>query len=253
MGMLGKILVMVHSLLSLGMLTWAVGVYTQRINWKSPNRENPGVFERQESAIADRRLAMNQAFYRWTGNQQSVLNFEAQRYPRRAFYTGQLNLLQYGATAPGGAVVDPAVQELASDPRTGYLDISRVTGRKPLTAPLGGNLKSVVAYERQMKKLYEDIRASQLLNVKIQADRELLNNEIIGVTKPALVKGLRQLINEQLLIADEAELEITYVGGFSTIREAEFGLLKKRKDALTGRMTELKKHTESTGKMASGN
>lgn len=253
MGMLGKLLVMVHSVLSIGMLTWALGVYTQKINWKSPNKENPGVFDKQTARMEDLKLAMNQSYYRWTGNYAGVLQLEGERFPRRSFYTGQLNLLQFGALTPGGKEVDPAVQELVSDPRTGYLDVSKPTGRKPIVSPAGGNLKSVVAYDREMTKLYEDIRASQLRNVKLQADRELLNKEIIGVTKPALVKGLRQQINEQKLIEDEANAEIVYVGGFSTIREAEFGLLKKRRDALSGRMAELKKFNEAKGKTESGN
>lgn len=253
MGMLGKFLVMVHSVLSLGMLTWAIGVYTHKINWKSPNKDNPGVFDRQSSRFDDMKLAMNQSYYRWTGAYAGVLQLESERFPRRAFYIGQLNLLQFGALTPGGQEVEPAVQELVVDPRTGYLDITKPTGRKAIPAQGGGSLRSVVAHDRAMNKLYEDIRASQIRNVKLQADREVLNKEIIGVTKPALIKGLRQQINEQKLMEDEANLEITYVDGFSTIREAEFGLLKKRRDALTLRMAELKKFNEAKGNTQSGN
>ncbi|WP_020470498.1 hypothetical protein [Zavarzinella formosa] len=243
MGMFGKILVMFHTVLSLGMLTWAVGVYTQRINWNSPSKDAPGVFDRQKAKTEDLKDAMNRSYYRWTANYGNVLQFEVERFPRRVFYTSQMNLLQYGSTVKGGKSDEPAVpavQELVLDPRTGFLDVTKVTGRKPIPAPNGGNVRSIVGYEAAMNQAYKDIAASQAKNTKLLADRDLVNNEITGVTKPMLVKGLRQQINEQKLIEDEAVSEVAYVKGFTTIREAEFGLLKKRRDALSNRENELK-------------
>ena len=55
----------------------------------------------------------------------------------------------------------------------------------------------------------------------------------------ALVKGLRTLINEQKNIMDQAEAEDRYVAVFVTNREAEFGLFKKRRDAMQARAAEL--------------
>ena len=252
MGFIGKMLVMFHAVLSIGMLTWAIGVYTQKINWKSADKEDPGVFDRQQAKAEDLTGAMNRAYYRWTSNYGSVRLFEDQRFPRRSYYTTHLNLVQNG---PDTA---PAVLQLPIDPATGFLDgpfpptMRAKLPPRPVSAPSGANAKSIAGYEADIKQTYLDIDASQKENSKALTDRELVNNEVTGVTKPKLIKGLRQQINEQKLIEDEANLEVLYVGGFTTIREAEFGLLKKRRDALTVRMAELKKYIDAKGKLESG-
>ena len=73
---------------------------------------------------------------------------------------------------------------------------------------------------------------------QLQTDRDKLNRESVGVKDP-LAKGLRQLINEQKEIEDQAIAEDAYIINSVTNREAEFGLLKKRRDALVQRKAEL--------------
>jgi hypothetical protein len=99
---------------------------------------------------------------------------------------------------------------------------------------------SVAEYDTRMAKLVEDIKASQKKSELAIVERDKLNREIVGVTQPTLVKGLRTLINEQKLIFDQAELEDRYASVFVTNREAEFGLFKKRRDAMLSRVEELK-------------
>jgi hypothetical protein len=86
----------------------------------------------------------------------------------------------------------------------------------------------------------EDIQASQVKSAKAIAERDKLNDDIVGHTQPTLKKGLRTLLLEQVTFKERAEREETYVTGFVTNREAEFGLLKKRRDAMLDRMEELK-------------
>lgn len=245
MAFLGKLLVMLHAVLSIGMLTWAVGVYTQRIKWKSADKEDPGVFDRQQVKQDALKDAMNRAYFRWTGNYGSVVIFENERSPRRDYYAARLKEVESGTA-------DPSVIVLATDPATGFLNV-RGGQRVPVKSPGGTNLKSIAGYEIDIKKTYEDITASQKENTAALAARALINNEITGVTKPKVSKGLRQQINEQKLIEDEANLEIIYIEGFTTIREAEFGLLKKRKDALDVRTAELKKFLDGKGLTGTGN
>lgn len=256
MGFLGKLLVMLHSVLSLGMLTWAIGVYTQRINWKSPDQKDPGVFDRQKVKVDDLMIGMDRAYYRWTSSIQNVRAIEeSQRYPRREFYVANLNLVLSGRATenPMDPLVASPVNTLAIDPRTGFLDVNPARPT-PLKDPSGmGNLKSIAGYELDIAATFEEIRVSQIANKKALDDREVVNNEITGVTKPKLIKGLRQMINEQKEIEDEANLESTYVEGISTIRDAEFGLLKKRKDALVFRLDELKKYLDGKAKSGTGN
>ena len=237
MNFFGKLLVLVHGAASIGVLTWAVGVYTQRINWSSTDKDDPGLFVRQKTKGEDYAKAAGQALNRWNGNLSSVNALENERFPRRGFYAGQLAMLQTG-TLDGRPVPNP-VQELLPA-ANGYLDVTRLIGRKAIEAGKGVPLDSVKGYDDKAKKLVAELIASQTTNAEEIVKRDAVNREIVGVKDPKVVKGLRQLINEQLQIKDAADDEDTYVSNFVTNREAEFGLLKKRRDAMTARMGELK-------------
>jgi hypothetical protein len=237
MAFLGKLLVVVCGALSIAVFAWALGIYTQRISWQSVNKDDPGLFDRQKEKAEDYGKAADRALNRWSSNLATVQLLENERYPRRAFYAGQKYLIETGQW--GGKDVPQPVQQLQYAPN-GFLDITRPVGRPPVEVRPGVAADSINGYQKKMAKLLQDIRASQTKNEKMIAERDAFNREIVGVTQPMLIKGLRQFINEQNTITDRADVENTYVSGFTTNREAEFGLLKKRRDALTGRMKELK-------------
>ncbi|HKB39686.1 MAG TPA: hypothetical protein VKD72_24835, partial [Gemmataceae bacterium] len=249
MAFLGKLLVIVCGALSIAVFAWALGIYTQRISWQSVNKDDPGLFDRQKEKAEDYGKAADRALNRWSGNLATVQLLEGERYPRRAFYAGQKYLIETGQF--GGRDVPQPVQQLQFAPN-GFLDITKPVGRPPVEVRPGVAADSINGYQKKMAKLLQDIRASQAKNEKMIAERDALNREIVGVTQPMLIKGLRQLINEQNTITDRADVETTYVSGFTTNREAEFGLLKKRRDALTGRMAELEKSKKDDRKTGGG-
>jgi hypothetical protein len=248
MAFIGKLLVIVHGLLSLTVLAWVVGVFTNRIDWNTPpavagKEATPGLYARQDAKAKEYGEAVAKAYTRWSGNLSQVLILESERYPRRAYYSDQLELVKSG-TRGAQAVQNPVrVQVLAPN---GFLDVRPQTQRpifmvrdeKKTGDGTGVAAKSIAQYDREMTKYVEDIQASQTRNSQAIAEREKLNLEIVG--KPPM-KGLRTLLNEQQLIHDQAVAEDVYVVGFVTNREAEFGLLKKRRDAMTERMKELDK------------
>src|SRR5262249_49397639 len=129
---------------------------------------------------------------------------------------------------------------LAVPVANGALDVPNAINRPPVEVRPGIAAKSFAQYDLEMNKLVEDIKDSQKQSNDLIAERDKLNREIVGITQPALVKGLRTLINEQKLISDMAEAEERYVSVFVTNRESEFGLFKKRRDAMLGRVQELK-------------
>jgi hypothetical protein len=241
MGTVGKVLVLLHGALSIGVLAWAVGVYTQRINWNNPPggaAGDEGIYAKQKAKADDYTQAANRAYTRWSGNLSQVQVLEAERYPRRAFYSGQLALVQTG-TFNKMAVPNP-IQQLVIAPN-GFLNVTQATGRPPVFVRGMEPADSIEGYERKMAKLIEDTKASQVKNGQAITGRETLNREIIGVTQPAVVKGLRTYLNEQKLIEDRANQEDGYVNDATTNREAEFGLLKKRRDAMTARVGDFRK------------
>jgi len=266
MSTLGKVLVLVHGALALTVLAWAVGVFTNRIDWNNPpagkpgEESTPGLYARQEAKAKEYNAAVDRSFTRWTTNLNQVAVLEAERYPRRAYYATELYLMHSGTPnmelGQGKNAVRIAfpVQDIYPYAPNGYLDVprdrfgnldmTRAFARKAYEVRPGIPAKSVVMYDADMAKLVEDIKASQIKSNQAIVERDKLNKEIVGVTQPKLIKGLRTLITEQKTIQDNADSEDLYSAVFVTNREAEFGLFKKRRDAMLARVAELNRYLD---------
>jgi len=242
---LGKVLVIVHAAMSIGVLAWAIGVFTHRVHWNKPPEgatEKEGIYAKQQAKATEYSDAAKRAYTRWSGNLFQVQGLEAERYPRRSYYTTKLEMVKSGTVrdAMGGSrkVQDP-VRHLVIAPN-GFLDVRDAMAGAPVEVRSGVNAKCIDDYDKDVAKVIEDTKASQVTNAQAITDRDKLNREIIGIKDP-FVKGLRQLINEQKAIEDQAYNEDAYITDAVTNREAEFGLLKKRRDALVGRKGELER------------
>jgi hypothetical protein len=243
--LLGKVLVVVHAAMSLGVLAWAFGVSSHRIHWNDPPAgaaEKEGIYTKQKAKATEYSDAAKRAYTRWSGNLFQVQGLEAERYPRRSYYTTKLAMVKTGIVKDAMGVerkVQDPVRHLVIAPN-GYLDIRDPMAGAPIEVRSGVNAKCLDDYDKDVAKVIEDTKASQVTNAQAITDRDKLNREIIG-TKDPFVKGLRQLINEQKAIEDQAYNEDVYITDAVTNREAEFGLLKKRRDALVARKGELEK------------
>jgi hypothetical protein len=235
MGKLGKVLVLVHGAVSIALLAWAIGIYTQRVKWTSTDKSDPGVFDQHTVRAAELQSGVEKSYTRWSGNLFTVLNLDNERFNRRGFYPGQLNMLVTGQF--GGMDVPNPVQELVNGPN-GYLDIRQPTGR-PAMQSSGQNLRNITQYYTLMQQQYVAFDMSQKKSRQYQADREELNKKIVGTEGPPPTKGLRLLLTEQRTMEDAAVAQERYDTTYLVNLEAEFGLLKKRRDALTVRMKEL--------------
>jgi len=236
---LGKLLVVVHAALSIGVLAWAVGVYTHRIHWNNPPAgatAQEGIYAKQQAKATEYSDAAKRAYTRWSGNLAQVQLLEGERYPRRAYYTKKIEMVKTGLLDKN-PVANP-VQHLVVAPN-GFLDVRDPAAGPPVEVRAGVPAVSLKQYEDAIAKLIQDSEASQVKNAQAITDRDKLNREIVGVKDP-FAKGLRQLINEQKAIEDQANAEDAYIIDVVTNREAEFGLLKKRRDALVQRKAEFK-------------
>jgi hypothetical protein len=238
---LGRGLLLLHAMLSIGVLAWALGIYTNRIKFKTGSPETPGVIDQTETKLGDLKTASERAFSRWSSNIATVTNLEQERFPRRAFYQGQLYMIYFGTTGPGQPAVPTPVQQLIMSPRNGYLDITNPTGRPAIDVRTNPRTaaRSITGYEKDLVSLADSIVKAQTESARLIVERKKLNDEIAGPTEPPIFKGLRQLIREQQSIIENADGELGYVTNFFTNREAEFGLLKKRRNALINRKNEL--------------
>lgn len=242
---IGRGLLLLHAMISIGMLAWSLGIYTNRIKFKTGSTEAPGVIDASEIRLEDMKIAANRSYTRWTTNVLTVANLEQERFARRIFYVGQLNLVKTGSLAPGQPALPTPVQQLVVNPRNGYLDISNPTGRPAIDVRTTPRVtaKSLVAYDKELVVLADSIVKAQAESARLLGERKKLNDEISGPTEPPIFKGLRQLVAEQQDIIENAGKELDYVTNNVTNREAEFGLLKKRRNALLNRKMELETAT----------
>jgi hypothetical protein len=242
MGTLGKMLVVVFGAASIGVFAWSFAVYTQRIAWTSASKDTPGVLDKQKERVADYSRNVDRALNRWSGNLATVQVLEAEKFPRRSFYGNQLNIARTGlmSNAMGQTVKVPEpIQQLVTA-ANGFLDIRQFVGRPPVVVN-DKPLNSIEGYRTLMNQIEQDIVASRNANVTHLADREKLNTEIVGELAPRKVKGLRELITEQRLIETNAGYQDISESDMATNWEADFGLLKKRRDGMRARLDELKR------------
>ncbi len=208
MTLAGKILVFANLMLSLGMAAWAMGLYTQRVNWTNTStpEAGPGELKKREDritelsrevAIAERRHAeakgrlADQHVHRTINNEQyrgyvdqitgTFINGQLQRPNDQT----QVPTLVNGQTVPYGPK-NPQLPQM-----------------EPAKDRTGAPLRSYFAY---VIKLYETQQLIEAQSVNLaKANKDAEDRTEIIVLKPAL----RQLLeNEQAKIARiEAEKE----------------------------------------------
>ena len=159
-------------------------------------------------------------------------------------------MIRTGRTTANGKSVQSTnpVRELVYAPN-GFLDV-KTANRPPVMVRPGIKADSIAGYNTKMVKLVEDIQASQIKNAKAIIERDKLNDDIIGHTQPMLKKGLAARFCWSRSRSRTGTREDGYVIDFITNREADFGLLKKRRDAMLSRIDELndwKKKERETG------
>ena len=250
MGFLGKLLVILNGALSLLFLTWALGVYTNRMDWFSrktaSGEEVQGRVERLQAQISDLATARGRAESRLKTNSQELTDPnngpEVMRPGWLDFYDFRLNLVQTGRGPDGKEVPDPVVEIVVQGDRLAL-------AKQPITKPDIDDpskqtpLRSVEYYAGSPDSpggatavVSKDIAEAQKETASLIEQEKKTTLEIVG---PPNGKGLRTRIDEQRAIARNAANEREYLQEFLVNRQAEVQLLQKRLRSLERRIAEL--------------
>src|SRR5437660_12509342 len=109
---LGKWLVLINLTLSLVFLAWAVGLYTNQVNWNTPPADGgqrvQGMVDELKAEITQLAAARDSAEERWHSGTALVRALENERPARRQYYATLLRSVTQGDVAQ----IKPPVQQL---------------------------------------------------------------------------------------------------------------------------------------------
>jgi hypothetical protein len=234
---LGKILVFANLILSILFATWALGLYTNRLDWPGggapviPGGKALGEVGTRKAEIADREKATSLALNNWILGNATLNAMEfTQRPTAQKWYADKLKLLEDGQ-APVGALV------YGKDGKLQLQDGAAIPGPdgQPLRAraPVQQLIAATEAETQQLNtQALNDLKEAEELTAQINGVRE--GNEI-------KLKGLRDLLAEEELANTRGKSEIEYTRPFRYNRQIEAALIQERQAALAARMDELKK------------
>jgi hypothetical protein len=246
MTLAGKILVFANLMLSVGMAAWAMGLYTQRVNWTNKSTPEAGQAElkKREDIIKEVSAEVAIAEKRHTEARARLFEQRAQRSYNNDLYrryidhmTGTyLNGPLEGATEQNPAQVPTVLatgQTVPSDPRRAESPPSMEAAKDRAGAPL----RSYFAYVTDLYKTQDAIAVASVNLAQANKAAEERTKIIAGTeekdgNKTVLKPGLRQLLeNEQIktgkIEAEEERLKPLLVNSY-----VEIQLLVKRFEQL---------------------
>ncbi len=221
----GKILLFINLILSLAFAAWAVGIYTNHIDWPGgglgPDRAQ-GEYTRRQAEITGGQKAAGLALARWQGATGTLLTLEDAQPKYQQWYAAQLNTLEGDGDSVKGL-------KFNNNQLVPFQEGTVIAGIKPRKT-LAQNLSTT---EADILKQIDEAR-------KLLAEAQRLTEEINGnkenKTNP---KGLRDLLAEEETVQVNARTELKYLEPFLYNRVAEVTLLQNRKDSLSRRVKEL--------------
>jgi len=237
----GKILVFANLMFSLGMAAWAMGLYTQRVNWTNTSKPEagPGELKKREDRIKDLTSEVAIAERRHAEAKGRLAELHAQRTRNNESYRGYVDHILGGATEQNPAQVPVLVngQTVPYGPQNPtFPKMEQVKDRT------GAPLRSYFAYVADLIKTQQLIDAQSANLAQANKDAEEKTKTIAGTEEMKVLKpGLRQLLeNEQAKIArieaEEERLKPLLVNSY-----VEIQLLVKRYEQLQGQVKSLGK------------
>lgn len=240
---LGKWLVFINFTLSLTFLAWAIGLYTNQVNWNTPPSDGgqriQGMVDELTGEIKQLGEAQKSAEDRWHSAGALVRALETERPQRNAYYAALLRSAVHGDVAQ----IKPPVQQLEIAPNGGV--VLKLNGRPPYTID-GQPALSAQGYRDLIKERTAQIDDTQKQVTAIIAETEKLTRQINGVDPPgggerltAEQKGLRMVLATEQEVAHKLRLEQEYLRSPITNFMIDTQLLQKRKAALNARLGEV--------------
>ena len=241
---LAKILVFVNLVLSLVFASWALGVYTQRIDWgkKAAAADRPaGELSKRLEEIdrlggASKEGSRQRAEARWVKARDHLLALETVRNQNEAWYAQQLEVLVTGLMG-GKPVPPPVVHALVYD--KGVLVVDLQFGRPQLRAVgdrKGQPVAALETLEQEARKLNDQIKATmQKIAALVQQEQE----HTLTLNGEGPRKGLRRELAEEQAEMEKSVAEQEYLKPLLYNRQTEAQLLQERQKSLQERLKEL--------------
>lgn len=239
MNALGKLFVFFTFGLSLFLLAFAIGIYTNHIAWgkdTETKQEQLSIVERLQEKINQLSLSRERATARYQVAFQGINQIEQTRKDRKAFYDSKYELLNTGKDSKGEAVTNP-VQQLQID-KQGNVEL-KLVGPADLVVQVRGTpvLPSKAAIEK-LGTLNKQISAETKLISDLQDKmKELTDIMQGGPNAPGLIREQEIQVDARKRAIDEQESLLPTLAN----RYSEAVLLLKREAALRKRLEQVDK------------
>jgi len=250
MAFIGKTLVLLFGAGSLMCLMWAAMVFTQKMDYFPPPKEqNPtkklGRVEEAQQKSKDLLYANDRALTRWGQNFDEVLQAEVDRSKRRDFYKTQIDVLvsgmDNGKAQPPRQLNEPDVDTSLLNLASPYKENLKFDGK---------DLDTIDKYRTEIAAKGEE--APKVID-RIQTAKKESAKATQAINGTEKEKGLRTRIKEQENIEELATAETLYLEDFIANRRAEAQLFQKRRNAMEARVEELKKFFKVRDQGGAGN
>lgn len=244
----GKVLVFVQFILGVLFTTWAILLYSQRIDWApaktlggDPIEERQGKLKELADQIKDLAVTSDNvaaprdvAEARWQAQTASLSQATKSREEYQAFYADQLSLAKSGEDTVGRKLESP-VRQLVRNPDGSLKTDNDVKVRPPVTS-FGEPVKSVEGYNQESAALQKKVEKAVEDLSKIVDEAALLTNEIAGTEDRF---GLRRLLRDEIAYFRNCLDEMLFLEPLVNSRGSELDAVQRRKGQLTRRKTEL--------------
>jgi hypothetical protein len=238
---LGKFLVFANLVLALCFLGLGIGVTTNRVDWPGTMKSGPageikaGIAQKDEE-IKKLQTAASQALGRWAPLLPELVSLEKEQPMRQAWYKDQLSILQTGKFADGKPFQGP-VRTLSY--KAGQLQFDK--DGNPLLDPMPAvpfQLMPIPEMNKLLADTQDAVKNEMDKVAKLMEEEKRLTLEING--KPGEIKGLRDLLAEEVAVEGNIQDELEYLRPLRYNRQVEAALLLNRQLSLKKRLDELK-------------
>jgi hypothetical protein len=241
---LGKILVFVNLVLATLMASWAIGLYTNRINWtgKAWSEGMPSML----TPRIDRIKQLNEAVGAAEANQRAAyvrLDYEEKaRAALQPWYAALNHRIATGAS-PQNPILGVVLTggQIAFDTKTNYPQVQPINDRQ------GRPLLSLDHYQAEIAKAQaETAKTLKDLDDLVKKDTEL-TNELVGERQGANIvkKGLRDRLADERAKIESVIAEREALRPLLVNAEVQTQLLVLRKAELDRRLGELGRTSNS--------
>jgi hypothetical protein len=227
---LGKILVFVNLVLTLMLAAFALGVFTNRIDWVgTPPNQSEGEIKKREAEIATLKEVYTRSVTRWQRESADLPAQIASRQKNQGWYAQQLKAVVEGKGA--NQPIDVLVFN------NGALQVDGNTGLPVLRQAANPNWLPIRAQDEVLAAVDKDV-ASTAKEIQATITKEEELSKILN----GVPGGLRSVLADTQEARRASELELQHVKKLRINGKEEAGSLLNRQRQLKARLELLKKN-----------